>query len=102
MLLPSNFSTATLDIDTVEELLSWCFEVILAGYGPGEYRPTTASAVAFENYYIDGLDGNLRDRKEITVTLKYKENINGLSLKEWKKIDEFTSNAIPAAFLVAA
>lgn len=99
MELPANFNPAPLGISTVEGLAEWCFQVILAGYGPGEFRPNNTSAVSFENTYNDGLDGNKRDRHVIALSLLRKDDVAGLSLRPWQTIDEFTSNAIPATFL---
>jgi hypothetical protein len=101
MNLPSNFNPTALGITTVEALSEWCFQVILAGYGPGEFRPNNTSSIAFENTFNDGLDGNKRERHVIALSLVRKQNIAGQSLRTWQTIDAFTANAIPAAFLVA-
>lgn len=101
MQLPANFDPAPLGIETVEQLLSWCFETIKEGYGPGEYRPNNTSAIAFENVFNSGFDGNKRERVVLTSALKLKADIEGVSLRPWQKVDEFTTNEIPTALLTA-
>lgn len=101
MQLPANFDPTPLGIESVEQLMSWCFETMIAGYGPGEYRPNNGSAIDYELIPITGLDGNKTERVIITASLKVRDDIAGLSLRPWQKIEEFTTNTIPPAFLVA-
>jgi len=101
MQLPAGFDPIALGIETVEELSAWTYFVIDAGYGKGEYRPTKNENIVYENYSLVAADGNKRERREITVTFQLKEDIGGLALKEWNKVEEFTTNEIPAEFLVA-
>lgn len=81
--------------------MAWAFHVMKEGYGPGEYKPNNTSAIDYELIYVDGLDGNKRDRTILTASLKLKTDIGGQSLRPWQKVDEFTTNEIPAAFLTA-
>lgn len=101
MQLPAGFDPIGLGIETVEELAVWAYLVIDSGYGKGEYRPTRNDNVVYENYSLVAADGNKRERREVTMTFTLKDDINGLSLKEWNKVEEFTTNEIPTEFLTA-
>lgn len=99
--LPGNFNPTALGITSVEAMSSWCFDVLLKGYGPGEFKPTNNSAVSYELTYEKGLDGVKEDRFVLSIALKYDPLKTNLSLREWQKIKPFTSAVIPPAYLVA-